>query len=272
MYNILILSNPDNPEYLGEDKMLADAFTADGHNVSMKWIDYDESLDTKFDIILRRNTWVDSESKTAEYKIKNGNLIERLKNCPTKTVNLEGFDGRGKLYLYNLFREGYNVIPTYKDVNEVIIVPAVEFVLKNVNSFGGGLGQRYIRRDEVITEFNSRYIIQPKLKFKSEVQCYFVENELMYTYEFAPSKYPDYPEPQMITLSDEELELVREFVNVANVKSGFLRLDFLRLLDDSLVLLEIEDNCPNMDLDKLDINLRERVINRYKESVYKLLK
>lgn len=144
--------------------------------------------------------------------------------------------------------------------------------MKNVNSFGSGLGQRYIRREEVITEFNSRYIIQPRLKFKSEVQCYFVENELMYTYEFSPSKYPDYPEPQMINLTQEELEVVQEFVKVANVKTGFLRLDFLRLLDDSLVLLEIEDNCPNMDLDKLDLELREKVINKYKESVYKILR
>ena len=83
-YNILILSNPDNPEYMEEDKMLADAFKADGHNVSMMWIDYDESLDIKFDVILRRKTWVNSENKTAEYKIKNGSHEERLKNSQTK--------------------------------------------------------------------------------------------------------------------------------------------------------------------------------------------
>ena len=76
----------------------------------------------------------------------------------------------------------------------------------------------------------------------------------------------------MINLTQEELEVVQEFVKVANVKTGFLRLDFLRLLDDSLVLLEIEDNCPNMDLDKLDLELREKVINKYKESVYKILR
>lgn len=37
----------------------------------MAWVDYDENLDDKFDIIIRRNTWVENKEQTNLYKIKN---------------------------------------------------------------------------------------------------------------------------------------------------------------------------------------------------------
>ena len=76
-YNILILSNRDNDEFL-EDTYIADAFRKDGHVVDMLWVDYDETLDEKYDVIIRRNTWVEDENKTKNYYQKNNALKERL--------------------------------------------------------------------------------------------------------------------------------------------------------------------------------------------------
>ena len=109
------------------------------------------------------------------------------------------------------------------------------------------------------------------MKFKSEVQCYFVEDELMYTFEFVPSKYPDYPDPLVIKLNDKELSVVNKFIKETNVKVGFQRIDFLRLENDELVLLEIEATAPFMDLVMLEEDLRTKVIDRYKKSIYDYL-
>ncbi len=49
----------------------------------MVWVDYNENLDDKFDIIIRRNTWVKDEKETNYYRLKNDKMIKRLKdkNC-----------------------------------------------------------------------------------------------------------------------------------------------------------------------------------------------
>lgn len=272
-YKILILSNPNTDEFYGEDTYIANAFKADGHNVKMMWIDYDEKLDEEFDIIIRRNAWVDTEKETKDYKTKNDKFIERIKSKDIKTVNLVGLDGKGKSYLCSLFKDGKNVIPTVDKLMDIHKLGAVQkYVLKDKNSFGSGLGQKIVDVDELKKEFKEGYIIQPLLKFKSEVQCYLVGEKLMYAYEYIPSKYPDYPEPQEFALTEKERQLVNDFAKIANLKVGFLRIDFLRLLNDELILLEIEDNSPIMDLEKLNIEIREKVINEYKNNIYKYLK
>ena len=54
--NILMISNIDSDEKL-EDIWLARAFKEDGHNVAIVDKNYDEKLESIFDIFLERNTW-----------------------------------------------------------------------------------------------------------------------------------------------------------------------------------------------------------------------
>lgn len=271
-YKILILSNQSNNEFI-EDIYLATSFREDGHIVKMVWVDYNENLDDKFDIIIRRNTWVEDEKETNYYRLKNDKMIKRLKDKKIKTVNLEGLDGQGKSYLCKLFKEGKKVIPTIdkiKDINK--INKTEEYVLKNNDSFGSGIGQKFVKREDLKKEFKEDYLIQPKLKFKSEIQCYFVANKLMYVYEYTPSKYPNYPEPKLITLSEQDKKLAEQFANISNLKVGFQRIDFLKLENDELILLEIEDNSPHMNLEKLNRIFRKDVLNEYKKNIYDFLK
>ena len=93
----------------------------------------------------------------------------------------------------------------------------------------------------------------------------------MYVYEYAPSKYPNYPTPKLITLTDEETNLANEFANISDLKVGFQRIDFLRLYDNSLILLEIEDNSPYMNLDMLNHIDRRKVLDEYKKDIYRYL-
>ena len=94
----------------------------------------------------------------------------------------------------------------------------------------------------------------------------------MYVYEYTPSKYPDYPEPHLITLSNEQEKLANEFAKESNLKVGFQRIDFLRLENDEFLLLEIEDNSPHMNLDKLNEKFRNIVLDEYKKNIYRYLK
>ena len=146
-YHILILSNPKNEEFI-EDKYIADTFREEGHIVKMAWVDYDENLDDKFDIIIRRNTWVEDKEETNLYKIKNNKMKERLKEKNIKTVNLEGLDGQGKSYLCKLFKEGKKVIPTIDKIEDINkINETEEYVLKEIDSFGSGIGQKIVKRE-----------------------------------------------------------------------------------------------------------------------------
>lgn len=270
-YNILILSNTENEEFI-EDAYIATSFREDGHRVTIKWIDYEEELDEKFDVILRRDTWVEAGKDTTYFKEKNDMLKERLSRKDIKTVNLIGLDGKGKQYLCELFKQGKQVIPTVDNIQDINkFEKTEEYVLKDNNSFGSGIGQKIVQAKDLEKEFKEGYLVQPKLKFKSEIQCYFIGQKLMYVYEYTPSKYPNYPEPNLITLSKIDEQLAYEFAKESTLKYGFQRIDFLRLENDELILLEIEDNSPHMNLEKLDEDMRNTVIDEYKNNIYEYL-
>lgn len=270
-YKILILSNNENEEYI-EDEYIAEAFREDGHIVDILWIDYNEGLDEKFDIIIRRNTWVEQIEKTKNYEIKNNKLKERLKSKKIKTVNLEGLDGLGKKYLCQIYESGKQVIPTVDSIDKINKLPKTDkYVLKDSKSFGSGIGQKIVKAENIKEEFKEGYLIQPKLKFKSEVQFYFIADKLMYTYEYTPSKYPDYPTPKLIRPTKEEEKLAYEFANLQVLKVGLKRIDFLRLENNELILLEIEDNSPAMNLELLEKTFRKKVLEEYKRNIYNYL-
>lgn len=269
-YKILILSNIENEEII-EDLMIKKRFEQDGNIVDIEWIDYDNSLDKYYDLIIRRNAWVGTEDKIECYKKKNDLLIERLRDSK-KTINLVGLDGKGKNYLKTLYYKNMNVIPTTDIVEDALKWNCEEYVLKTKDSFGSGLGQIFISKESLKNKFNDKFLIQPKLKFKSEVQAYFINNQLMYVYEYIPSKYPNYPEPKLINLSVEEEKLAKSFSNISDIQIGMKRIDFLRLEDNSLILLEIEDNSPHMDIEKLDEKIQKKVLDLYVNGIYEYIK
>ena len=53
---------------------------------------------------------------------------------------------------------------------------------------------------------------------------------------------------------------------------GIQRIDFIKLEDGTLLLTEIEDTAPYLDLLNLDKDVREKFIYDYKEMVYEYCK
>lgn len=269
-YKILILSNFENEE-IEEDLLLKKRFEQDGNIVDIMWIDYDEKLDNNYDLIIRRNTWVGKHADTNYLKNRNNELINRLKDS-NKTINLVGLDGNGKTYLKNLYYcKEKNVIPTTDILEDALKWNCDNYVLKQKDSFGSGIGQVFVTKEELTDKFSDKYLIQPKLKFKSEVQTYFINSKLMYIYEYTPSKYPNYPEPKLINLTKEEEILSKKFSDISDVKVGMKRVDFLRLEDNSLILLEIEDNSPHMSIEILDEQMRDSVLDYYVKGIYEYI-
>lgn len=267
--NILMISNLDNDEKL-EDIWLARAFQNDGHNVAIVDKNYDERLEEIFDIFLRRNTW-NSEATLKEVE-KNYNFRDRIiqKNLPR--INFDGkFDSGGKEYLINLFKNKYEVIPTIDDLKEVEQLGDCEkYLLKLKNSYDG-IGQIIVHKQNLINQFNDNYIIQPLISFQSEVQFYYIKDKLEYALEFRPSKVPVYPEPISYKYTSDELELANKFAKLNGNYYGIQRIDFIKLFDGNLLLTEIEDIAPYLDLDCVNKKVKERFIQDYKNMVYEYI-
>ena len=271
MYKILILSNMIGSG-LKDDLLLQASFEEDGHLVHLKKVDYDEKYDNEYDVIIRRNTWVSTEGDTFKLYKDNIELINRLKNKSIKTVNLVGLDGEGKGYLCDLFKNKEPVIPTVHTISELNMLPITsKYVIKTIKSFGNGLFQKIVEAKDLNKIYRKDDIIQPYMQFKGEVQCYYVGQKLMYSFEYTPSKYPNYPEPKMINLTSSEKEIADKFAKYSNLNYGFQRIDFIRLLDDSLLLMEIEDHAAFMNLQRLPEEVFKEVMIEYKNNIYKYL-
>ena len=271
MTRILILSNMIGSG-LKDDTLLKNSFEEDGNIVDLKKINFDEKYDDQYDVIIRRNTWVSTEEDTIQLYQDNLKLIDRLKNKKVKTVNLEGLDGIGKGYLCELFKNNASVIPTISSINDFDKLPVCsKYVVKTIKSFGNGLFQKVVAANDVKEIYNEGDIIQPFMQFKSEIQCYYVGQKLMYIFEYTPSKYPHYPEPTMINFNDEEIKIADEFARYSNLKYGFQRIDFLRLEDDRLLLMEIEDHAAFMNLQRLPKTCFNEVMDEFKKNIYSYL-
>ncbi len=267
--NILMISNIDSDEKL-EDIWLARAFQEDGNNVAIVDKNYDERLENVFDIFLKRNTWSSNatiENVSEKYKFK-----ERIikKNLPR--INFDGrYDGN-KQYLVDFFKKDYAVIPSINKLEDLSLLNNPnKYMLKLKNSYDG-IGQLIVNKEELKTYFNDLYIIQPFMKFKSEVQFYYIKNKFEYALEFIPSKIPVYPKAIKYEYTCKELEKANEFALMNGDYYGIQRIDFIRLEDNTLLLTEIEDISPYLDLDQVDEKTRKKFIKDYKDMVYEYMR
>ncbi len=181
---ILMISNMDDDEKL-EDIWLARVFQKDGHKVAIVDKHYDENLEDLFDIFLLRNTW-DTEA-TIKTVTEKSNFRKRVIKKKLPRINFDGkYDGENKGYLVKLYKEGYSVIPTIDNIQNLYLLKEYDkFILKLKDSYDG-IGQMILDEQEVKQRFTNSYVIQPYMKFKSEVQFYYIKDKFEYALEFVP--------------------------------------------------------------------------------------
>lgn len=268
--NILMISNIDDDEKL-EDIWIARVFQKDGHRVSIVDKNYDEKLESLYDIFLLRNTW--DTNATIETMKEGSNFRRRVirKNLPR--INFDGkYDGSSKEYLVHLYKNGYSVIPTIDKISDLHLLSMYDkFLLKLKNSYDG-IGQMIVDREILNQKFTNSYIIQPFMNFKSEVQFYYIKDKFEYALEFIPSKIPIYPDAIKYIPNEREIKLANDFSKLNGNYYGIQRIDFIKLYDGTLLLTEIEDIEPYLDLDCVEEKVKEKFLLDYKNMVYEYIR
>ena len=265
---ILIISNPKVEEFI-DDQFIAKEFEKDGHTVKLVDKFYPEELDSQFDIFLKRNSWRDDEEDFCVHR-NSDDFKKRIISKDLPRINYDGkFDGAGKDYLCDLYKNGYEVVPTVRTPIEVGLLPESEIYLLKPKSGWDGFGIKKCTKQNFANEWTNDYVIQPKLDFASEVQFYFVGNSFEYALEFAPNKYPDYPDPTTYPHTESELKLAKSFADLSPNYNGVQRIDFLKLKTGELKMLEIEDSSPDLNLKDVPIKLKNKFVKDYKNLVYK---
>lgn len=265
---ILVITNTSNEE-IEEDIWIADTFAKDSNKVAIVNMDYPEELDNIYNVFIRRNTWYSDESKVSSYYKQSKELAKRLKNKNLCLINFNGqFDGKGKKYLCDLYDKNYPVVPTVDSISKVNkLTQSNYYILKPINSYDG-VGQIKLEKEKIEQRFNEDYVIQPFLDFVSEVQFYFIGTKFEYALEFKPSKVPIYPDAEIYSYTQEELEIAKSFAELNKNLCGIQRIDFMKLADGTLLLLEIEDTAPYLDLDRVSKEQRDKFLKDYKNMVY----
>lgn len=267
--NILMISNIDADEKL-EDIWLSRAFQKDGHKVAIVDKNYDERIESLYDVFLLRNTW-DTDATMETIKEKS-NFRKRVINKNLPRINFDGkFDGNSKEYLVQLYKNGYPVIPTIDNISNLQLLGMCDkFLLKLKDSYDG-IGQMVVDKQQLEKKFTNLYIIQPYMEFQSEVQFYYIKDKFEYALEFIPSKVPIYPDAIEYNPNENEIKLANEFSKLNGNYYGIQRIDFIKLKDETLLLTEIEDIAPYLDLDCVNEKIKKEFILDYKNMVYEYM-
>ena len=265
---ILIITNTSNEE-IEEDIWIAESFVKDSNKVAIVNMNYPEELDNIYDVFIRRNTWYSDESKVSSYYRQSNELAKRLKSKNLCLINFNGeFDGKGKKYLCDLYDKNYPVVPTVDDISKINkLTQSDYYILKPINSYDG-VRQIKLEKEKIKQKFNEDYIIQPFLDFVSEIQFYFIGTKFEYALEFKPSKVPVYPDAEVYSYTKKELEIAKSFAELNKDLCGIQRIDFMKLADGKLLLLEIEDTAPYLDLDRVSKEQRNKFLKDYTNMIY----
>ncbi len=212
--------------------------------------------------ILIRNVWPTAGCRTE--------WTQFAKECAlAKTKLYNPFDGmgdqQGKSYLADLFNQSFPVIPTITSSDAFNLLPPAD--LYWIKPFLGedGSKSRVLSKQDILLEKLSNCIIQPYLQFIDEPSLYFIDGIFAYAVT-VPHRINNHQvahyEP-----SHSEILLAKRFVDWNALSFGLQRIDFVRLADGSLMLMEIEDFCPYLYLLDLPSTVRKTVVSKMIDSL-----
>lgn len=264
---ILIVTNLQN-ECSIEDVWIGNSFIEDGHDVKLVNKYYDKSLEDEYDIFIKRYSWIEDENEftigadESDYETR---ILE--KNLPR--INFDGkFDNQGKGYLSNLYSLGYSVVPTVCNVSDIDKLGKCDtYLIKPINGYAS-YGIVEAKHEDVKGLWNHNYVIQPKINFESEVQFYFIGNKYEYAQIFTPKKLLSHDNAEVYNPTPEEIKLATLFATLNGENfNGVQRIDFLKS-NEKLLLSELEDDSPYMDIESLPEEKKKEFIEDFKQMVY----
>lgn len=270
MKKILLLTDPSNGEI--EDQMITD-YLQKFYEVTISYFDnIPEPLEVYNGIIIR-NTWPNIEEKYPSYRQFKTNFRELAKQKNIKLYNSS--DGSGDMagkkdYIVELFKNDYPVIPSIDSINDLGFLPQCDKFLIKPKNGASSFGVRTINLDELYRLQNTEnLLIQPKYDYIGEISFYFVDTQFIYSTIFKPSKIPNWPEPEIYYPNKDELLFAEKFVAWNKLTNGIQRVDALLLKNNSLLLLELEDDSPYLSLPEINLELRNNFLNALNISIKK---
>lgn len=255
-----------------EDFIIAKSFAEDGHKVDLLDFPINFNIDERYDLILLKNAWLLDKHTYRSYFDNLEQFLNEIKKTKCKLVSSQdgslNFDKFGKKYLVDLYKNKYNVVPTIDDINNIGELPVVDEYIKKPYIAYDGFDMQQIRRNQLKNLKLQNEVLQPKLNFISEVQLYFINNKFQYALEYTPHKWPDYPLPHEFKPAKKYIEQAKEIIEINNATCSFNRVDFLRLNEKDMIMLEFADTNPNLSLPLLSKPTLNKFLKEFKKVIY----
>ena len=191
---------------------------------------------------------------------------EFLKAVKEKNIlSFNSFDGKGdqqgKQYLLDLQQEGFAVIPTVLNLNEIEVFGNPEkYIIKLING-ADSVGMEILTKAELEVANPQGKLIQPFVDFQYEVSFYYLNDKFQYAL-YAPNKEKRWDLTEYQATAGD-LEFAEKFLKWNNMERGITRVDACRLLDGSLLLVELEDLNPFLSLDLLSEEKRNTFLENF---------
>lgn len=236
MKKLIILSNLKNEDASFEDTNLGEKLK-EFFDVEVKDL-FDKNLSCK-DFYLIRNVWGRSGGRDQ--------MLSLYKHFDAEGVRyLNLFNGKGdqngKKYLVDLYKNGYQVIPTFDSLESLGSEKSEIYLAKPIYG-GSSEGILTISKDGLKDVDIKAYVVQPKLDFDFEISFYYIDNQFQYALKTTSSRW----ELEQYIPADSELKTAQRFADW-NPIIGIQRIDFLKMHDGSILLLELEDWCPYLSI------------------------
>lgn len=269
MNKILFITDLTNGE--SEEDILTIDYLKKFFDVTVSYFDTIENIEEDFDVIVTRNARPSKEGNIERYHYLSWDFLSRAK---AKNLNIyNNFDAMAdrnwKEYLIELYKKNYPVIPSIDNLHALHTLPPWKEYLLKPSSWFSSIGVKTVTQDKLKNEDIKNYIIQPKMKYKYEISFYFIDWKLLYCLIFEPSKIPRWPKPKTFKPSKKDIDFAMKFVHRNKMKVWIQRIDAIRCLDDSLLLLEIEDDSPYFSITEIPKKLKESFLQWLKESIIK---
>lgn len=261
---ILLLTNLKNgdPE---EDLFLSD-YLKNYFDVTLCHPLHCENLEKEADLILIRNIW-----PTETYITQLDEIFQRLDKKGIKIYpSLSGKgDMKGKKYLVELFNDGFPVIPTIDNEDNLNKLGNNEYYFVKPVYGGSSVGCKKVTKRELLSLNVEEQVIQPFVEIESELSFYFLDNKFQHAL-YTPDKTKRW-NLKPFTPTKAELEFAQKFVKWNALPYGLQRIDACRTKDGKLLLVEVEDLCPFLSLLDIDVKLREKFLKNLVKSLKKVL-
>lgn len=188
------------------------------------------SFENDVDLIIFRNT-----GSVLNFKEVYDSFRERVKTNNLKTFN--DFTGKadmcGKQYLLDLTLDGYSVIPTIDDIENIGLLPETDTYVIKPKEGADSIGLEFLTEEELIKrDLDNDILIQPAIDFEYEVSFYFINDKFEYAL-YAPNKEERWKlESYSLSIGVSSFIITHDYELIMETCSHIIHMEDGRIIDN----------------------------------------